>query len=153
VSGRLTKLLEATGLGRMTDGEYQANLSGINIFFGAVLGFVLAGAERLKSWQFGLLLLGLSSAVITILYISSSKRRASYSVLALVYALGFPEVMDVLLGGRDLVPDKIRPTLVVWTLITVLVEFWSRDSDRGPQAELRDGPGGVGGRGLGNEGE
>ena len=32
-----------TGLGKMSKGEYQANLSGINTFFGAVLGLVLTG--------------------------------------------------------------------------------------------------------------
>ena len=30
---------------RMTAAEYQAHLTGINIFFGAVLGFVINGIE------------------------------------------------------------------------------------------------------------
>lgn len=74
---RLTVLPKALGIGRLSTGEYKANLNGINIFFGTVLGLVLSGAERLASWQFGVLLLMLTSVVITILYISSTGFKAA----------------------------------------------------------------------------
>ena len=122
-------LLRSTGLGRITTGEYRANRDGLNMFFGAVLGLVLAGTEGLANWRFGVVLLCLASVVITIHYISSSRWWVQYALLALVYSIGFPRFMDVLLGGSDLVPDKIRPTLVVWTLMAILVEFWNRDPD------------------------
>jgi hypothetical protein len=131
---RFTGLPKALGVGRLSTGEYKANLNGINIFFGTVLGLVLTGAERLASWQFGVLLMMLSCVVITILYISSSTRRITYSVLALGYAIAFPEVLDAIFGGQGMVPDKIRPTLIVWTLMTVLVEFWAREKTRNPKA-------------------
>ncbi len=122
-------LFARLGFGQMSHGEYQANLSGLNVFFGAVLGLALTGTEKLNSWQFGVILAGLAAAVISILYISSSRNRISYSIYAIVIALIFPELIDYTLRGHDLVPDKIRPTLLVWTLMTICVEFWAREKD------------------------
>lgn len=117
----------------MSVGEYQANLTGLNMFFGAVLGFVLAGTEKLSSLQFGVVLFFLAGVVITILFISSSRNRVAYSALALAYAATFPEVIDFMLKGHGLVPEKIRPTLLVWTAMTILIEFWARD--RAPETQ------------------
>ncbi len=126
---KINRLLSRTGLGRMSAGEYQANLNGLNMFFGAVLGFVLAGTERLNGLQFGMLLLSLASIVVTVLYISSSRNKLTYALLALFYAATLPEFMDLMLRSKDIVPDKVRPTLLVWILMTVLVEFWAREKD------------------------
>lgn len=120
-------LLGKVGLGRMTDGEYQANLNGLNMFFGAVLGFVLAGTEKLTVFQFSVLLTSLAGVVVTVLYISSSKHRLAYAALALFYAATMPEAMDFMLHTQGAVPDKIRPTLLVWIGMTIGVEFWSRE--------------------------
>lgn len=117
----------------MSVGEYQANMNGLNMFFGAVLGFVLAGTERLTNFQFGVILLCLSSVVIAIQYISSSRHRTAYAGLALVYATAFPEIMELALRGKDLVPDKIRMTLIVWTVMAIVIEFWARDKEKAPQ--------------------
>ena len=119
-------VIRKIGLGRMSTGEYQANLNGLNMFFGAVLGIVLAGSEKLSTWQFGLMLVMLAGAVISILYISSSKHRLGYSVYALLAAVAIPRIMDLALRTKGLVPDKVQPTLIVWTLMTILVEFWAR---------------------------
>jgi hypothetical protein len=121
------------GLGRMSSGEYQANLSGLNTFFGAVLGFVLAGTEALGSWQFGVVLTCLASAVISIIYISSSRHRVAYAIYAFAIALVFPELVNLLLHVKA-VPEKIRPTLLVWTVLTILIEFWSREKPAPPSA-------------------
>ena len=75
----------------------------------------------------------LASAVISILFISSSKHRLAYSIYALIIALTLPELINFILRGDGLVPDKIRPTLVVWTLMTILVEFWGRERDKPAQ--------------------
>lgn len=125
----IKRVLSRTGLGRMSTGEYQANLNGLNMFFGAVLGFVLAGTERLNAWQFGVLLLSLASIVVTVLYISSSKNKLMYAGLAFFYAATLPEMMNFMLRSQDIVPDKVRPTLLVWIAMTVLVEFWGRDKE------------------------
>ena len=129
MADRVKNLLQRTGLGRMSAREYQANLAGLNMFFGAVLGFVLAGTEKLSSWQFGVVLALLASTVVSILYISSSKHKITYSIVALFYAIVFPELVDLILGGQDMVSDKIRPTLLVWTLMAIMVELWSRDKE------------------------
>ena len=134
----MQRVLARTGLGRMSSGEYQANLNGMNMFFGAVLGFVLSGTEKLNAWQFGVLLTSLAGVVITVLYISSSKHRLAYSLLALLYAATFPEIMGLLLRSPELIPDKIRPTLLVWIGMTVLVEFWSREKTEAPVRSALD---------------
>ena len=130
---KIGSIFSKTGLGRLSIGEYQANLNGLNMFFGAVLGFVLTGTEALNSWQFGKVLMLLAFAVISILYISSSKNRVLYSVLALVISLALPEFIDFALQANGLVSDKIRPTLLVWTVMTILVEFWGRERGQTPQ--------------------
>ncbi|HEY1397936.1 hypothetical protein [Roseateles sp.] len=137
----MSRVFARTGLGRMSSGEYQANLNGMNMFFGAVLGFVLSGTEKLSAWQFGVLLTALASVVITVLYISSSKHRLMYSLLALFYAATFPEVMSMLLRGPDLVPDKVRPTLLVWIGMTVMVEFWAREKSQEKSQEKSEDEG------------
>ena len=134
MGNKIDAVLGKTGLGKMTASEYQANLNGLNMFFGAVLGFVLTGTETLNTWQFGFVLMMLASAVISILFISSSKSRLAYSIYALIIALTLPELIDFMLKGDGLVPEKIRPTLVVWTLMTTLVEFWGRERDKPEQA-------------------
>ncbi|MBB3277431.1 MULTISPECIES: hypothetical protein [unclassified Pseudoxanthomonas] len=129
-------LMRRLGLGRMSTGEYQANLNGLNMFFGAVLGLVLTGTEKLDAWQFGVMLFCLAGNVITILFISSSRNRVSYAIFGLVNALLFPYVMGFLLRAPDLVPDKIQPTLLVWTIMTIVVEFWARQKE--PEATAQE---------------
>ncbi|WP_343628862.1 hypothetical protein [Roseateles sp.] len=119
--------------GRMSKSEYQANMNGLNMFFGAVLGFVLTGAEKLNNWQFGFLLMSLAGVVITVLYISGSRHRLAYAALALFYAATFPEAMHFIFKGTVDVPDKIRPTLLVWIAMTVMVEFWAREKEGTPE--------------------
>ena len=131
---KISTALSRFGLGKMSTGEYQANLSGMNTFFGAVLGFVLTGTEKLNSWQFGAVLMLLAGVVISILYISNSRHRVGYAIYTLVLAFIFPELIDFVFRGHDLVPDKVRPTLIVWTLMTILVEFWNRESGDSSQA-------------------
>lgn len=122
------KLASRTGLGQMSEGEYRANLSGINIFFGAVLGFVLAGIEKLNSLQFGAVLLCLAGVVVSIMYITGSRHRVAYSAYAIAASLVTPAALDFILKTKDAIPSKVMPTLLAWTLMTILVEFWSRES-------------------------
>ena len=130
---RIGVALSRLGFGRISAREYQANLSGLNILFGAVLGFVLTGTETLDEWKFGFVLLTLAAFVVSILYISHSRHRLVYAIATLIGAMMLPELIDWALDGHGLLPDKVRPTLVVWTVMTILVEFWGRDSrERAP---------------------
>jgi hypothetical protein len=128
----LAKLIDRV---RMTHGEYRANLTGLNIFFGAVLGFVLAGTEALDPLPFALLLTMAAGAVISILYITSSERRVMYSIMTLFVIAFMDRWADPLLPmGFDL-PAKLQPTLAVWALLTMFVEFMPRERNSGQPAE------------------
>ncbi|MDL5364314.1 hypothetical protein QSH18_01710 [Xanthomonas sp. NCPPB 2654] len=118
------------GLGKMSKDEYQANLNGMNMFFGAVLGLVLAGTEKLNDWQFGVVLTMLAGIVISILFISSSRHRVVYAIYTVVLVLTLPRMADLMLRGHDVIPGKVQPTLIVWTAMTIMVEFWGRERDQ-----------------------
>lgn len=129
------------GLGKMTRDEYQANLNGMNMFFGAVLGLALTGTEKLGDWQFGVVLAMLAGIVVSILFISSSRHRIAYAIYTVVLVLTFPGMADLMLKGHDVIPGKVQPTLIVWTAMTILVEFWGREDDQAASAAGTDKPG------------
>ena len=117
---------------RMTAAEYQAHLTGINIFFGAVLGFVINGIDRLDAIRFGVVLTLISGVVISILYISASKRRLLYSFYTLLLVAALPWIIDGVIQTPFDLPPKLQPTLFVWTLITIFAEFLPREPDAKP---------------------
>ncbi|MEN5263830.1 hypothetical protein [Stenotrophomonas sp. TWI587] len=129
MAGKKRRWAAMVGLGRMTDREYRANMNGLNMFFGAVLGLALTGAEQLNDLRFAVVLTMVAGAVISILYISSSRHRAAYAAYAVLVSATFPELVGVLFHDPDIVPDKIRPTLLVWAGMTILVEFWQREKE------------------------
>jgi hypothetical protein len=112
---------------RMTQREYRANIDRLNIFFGAVLGFVLAGSERLTSLGFATLLAATAGIVVSILYITASKHRLAYSVLALALVFSMGGWLEDVLPGADSLPPKLQPCLAVWALLTIMVEFLPRE--------------------------
>ena len=112
---------------RMTEREYRANIDGLNIFFGAVLGFVLAGSETLTNVWFGVLLAVTAGIVISILYITASAQRVAYSILALVLIGSMSAWLEDFLPGTRSIPEKLQPCLLVWALMTIMVEFLPRD--------------------------
>ncbi|HYI40829.1 MAG TPA: hypothetical protein VE053_10965 [Allosphingosinicella sp.] len=112
---------------RMTEREYRANIDGLNIFFGAVLGFVLAGSETLDNVWFGVLLAMTAGIVISILYITASVRRLTYSIVALFLIVSMSSWLEDFLPGTNSIPAKLQPCLLVWVLLTIAVEFLPRD--------------------------
>jgi hypothetical protein len=112
---------------RMTAREYRANIDGLNIFFGAVLGFVLAGSEKLDNFWFGVLLAVTSGIVVSILYITASKQRLAYSILALALIGSMGSWLEDFLPGDPSIPAKLQPCLLVWALLTISVEFLPRE--------------------------
>ena len=108
----------------MDQREYRANIHGLQIVFGAVLGFVLAGAEAFAPFDFAVLLLITIGAVVSILYISASQRRIAYTLLAIGYALLLPEAVHSITKVEA--PGKLAPTLLIWTLFQAAVEFAPR---------------------------
>jgi hypothetical protein len=112
---------------RMTEREYRANIDGLNIFFGAVLGFVLAGSETLDNVWFGVLLAATAGIVVSILYITSSAHRIAYSIVTLALIGFMPVWLEDLLPGPASVPAKLQPSLLIWALLTIFVEFLPRE--------------------------
>ncbi len=109
---------------RITEREYRANIDGMNIVFGAVLGFVLVGAENVAVRDFvGLLVLS-SAIVIMILYLGSSEYKLfNASVTAL--SIAFLPYIAVDLFDITEVP-KLQPTLAIWALMVLFVEMIPR---------------------------
>lgn len=119
---------------RMTEAEYRANMTGLNTFFGAVLGFVISGIENLDAIRFALVLSLLTGLVVSILYISASKHRIIYSLYTLAGVAALPFIADPLLPAGAALPSKLQPTFAVWALFTIAVEFMPRDSS--PRAQI-----------------
>lgn len=119
----------------VSESEYRANLAGLNTFFGAVLGFVLAGIDRLDTMAFAIVLLLVSGIVVTILYISASRWRLVHAATALAFILLLPRVVAPILDPGVALPDKLQPTLGVWALMTILVEFYPRLREEPPKPE------------------
>ena len=113
----------------VTESEYRANLAGLNTFFGAVLGFVMAGVERLDTGEFAFVLCAVSGIVISILYVSASKQRFAYGAVTIMLILFLPRIVEPWLSPGDELPDKLQPTLAVWALLSILVEFFPRRPD------------------------
>ena len=118
-----------------TESEIRANHAGMNTFFGAVLGFVMAGTEKLDAVEFASVLFLVSGVVISVLYVSASPYKFSYAVVTLLFIAMLPGVADWVLDKGEHLPDKLRPTLLVWTLLSILVEFFQRRPDDPPATE------------------
>ena len=131
----MAKLIDAI---RMTQGEYRANLSGLNIFFGAVLGFVLAGTESLDPIPFAALLAMTAGVVISILYITASDKRIVYAALTLILIAGMERWTEPVLPDGAGLPPKLQPTLAIWALMTMFVEFLPRHCSATDSVEPAD---------------
>ena len=81
------------GWSRIDEDEYRANLNGLNTFFGAVIGCVLADVTTRNPLQFAQVLLVTSGVVVGILYVSASGRRWWYAALNLLIILALPRVV------------------------------------------------------------
>ncbi len=115
-----------------TESEYAAHLAGMNTFFGAVLGFVMAGSERLDSLEFAILLTFVAGIVISILYVSASPHKWIYGALTLFLIAMLPRTFAPILEKGEQLPDKLQATLLVWTLLSIAVEFLPRRPDEPP---------------------
>ena len=113
---------------RITEREYRANLDGMNIFFGAVLGIVLGGTETMAPLKFAGLLAMSAGAVISVLYISSSRNRLAYAAVTALIVAMLPRMLESVIGP-GLVPDHLQPTLAVWATMVVGVEFLPREAE------------------------
>ena len=112
-----------------TESEYRANLAGLNTFFGAVLGFGLAGIDQLDVFEFSYLLFIVSGIVISVLYVSASKHKLIYSLLTLAFIYMLPQVFEPWFDEGEKLPEKLQATLAVWAIMSIFVEFLPRRPD------------------------
>jgi hypothetical protein len=105
---------------RVTEEEYRANLTGMNTFFGAVLGFVLADVKTDELFDFAHILFLAAAIVISILYISASDKRWFYAAITLLLIWAMPE----LLSEDDEALGRLQVTLAVWTFMSTFLEAW-----------------------------
>jgi hypothetical protein len=106
----------------VTDSEYRANLAGMNTFFGAVLGFVLADVAVVNLREFAQLLMFTAAIVIGILYVSASKQRWLYAAFNLIFIWFLPRLLSNDAGD----PGRLQVTLATWAVMTMLLEgLWS----------------------------
>ena len=109
---------------RMTEREYSANVEGINIVFGAVLGFVLVGAEGLPVLDFAILLTLSVAVVVMILYFGSSEYKLFYAVVAFAAIAALPYIAEEIFSLAKV--PKLQPTLFIWALMILAVELMPR---------------------------
>jgi hypothetical protein len=118
---------------RITEREYQANINGMNIVFGAVLGFVLAGAEGLPPADFIFVLITSAVAVIMILYLGSTDYVLFYGAFtaALIFAVPF-----ILADQFKINPiPYLQPTLIAWAIMVAGLELTPRQKTTETQSE------------------
>ncbi len=111
----------------VTEREYRANVEGINIVFGAVLGFVLARADGLPVFDFMTLLLVSAAVVILILYLGSSEYVLFYTISTAGAIAALPLVLENALKLPSI--PYLQPTLAIWAIMILLVEMLPRAED------------------------
>ena len=109
---------------RITQGEYRANVQGLNILFGAVLGFVLAGVSAMPLENFALILAVSAGATVGILYMQESDYKLFYAGLNIVILSLMPGLLDRLDAPPDL--DRLVVTFAVWAVMVLLIELVPR---------------------------
>ena len=114
----------------MSHKEYEANMAGLNIVFGAMIGVVMGRVEDMAAFDYSLLLVLVASFVITLLYISASKQRIFYALTAAaILFLGWTNTSELELGleiDRNLFEQRLLPVATVWFLFVCVIEFLPR---------------------------
>ena len=109
----------------ISEREYRANISGMNIVFGAVLGFVLAGAEGLAPIDFMIVLFVSALAAILILYLGSTEYILFYGAGVTLLIFFIPSILTDQLKQNPI--PYLQPTLAVWAAMVALVELLPRE--------------------------
>ena len=107
----------------VTDDEYHANIRGINVVFGAVLGFVLADSQSLADYDFAMLLLISATLAVIILYLGSSAYKLFYGLLAVGMVAALPFILSM---AEIPPPPKLQATFAVWTAMVIVLELVPR---------------------------
>lgn len=125
----------------MTETEYHANIKGLNIFFGAMIGVVMGNAPELDVMHYSVLLIMVASFVITILYVHSSDLKLFYALfgaggVVFFTFLTFDKTIDALGIDALWMRNRLLPSLAVWLLLLCLIEYtwWSQEKGKRKKA-------------------
>ena len=114
----------------MSHKEYEANLAGLNIVFGAMVGVVMGGIRDMGALDYSIFLILVASFVITLLYISASQQRLLYASIAgilLLLAWTNTAAAEAHFSiDPNLMEQRLLPVATVWFLFTIFVEFIPR---------------------------
>ncbi len=109
---------------RLTQREFRANIDGMNIVFGAVLGFVLAGANDMAQGDFAAMLCISAAIVVMILYLASSEYLL-FNILAVSVSIaGLPYLAKGVFDLEEV--SQLQPTLAVWAVMVLAVSLIPR---------------------------
>ena len=109
----------------MSEGDYRAGLSAMNIVFGAVLGFVLVGGEDLPVLDF-VALLGVSALIVMMIQSIALSEYTLFSVVTTALAIYFlPDLAEQWFSLTEV--PKLQPTLAVWAGMAVILELSPRE--------------------------
>jgi hypothetical protein len=120
---------------RISDREYKANIDGMNIVFGAVLGFVLAGAEGLPPLDFMIVLFVSAMTVILILYLASTDYILFYGACTAIVIFALPILLRDQFAIKPI--PYLQPTLIAWAMMVAILELSPRDKTTETQPEER----------------
>ena len=110
---------------RMTEGDYRAGLTAMNIVFGAVLGFVLVGGEDLPVLDF-VALLAISALIVMMIQSIALSKYTLFNIIAVAIAIYFLPTLAEDWFSIAQVP-KLQPTLAVWAAMATLLELSPRE--------------------------
>ena len=122
------------GLLAYSDDERRATLTGINLFFSALLGANLGAMNTMPLGDYVQMVVILAGAVTAVLTLAVSKRRLIISTTALALALILAAILLVPEVGPDSdkgVMDRLAVTLGVWVAMLLVLRMTpSSDGDR-----------------------
>ena len=114
----------------MSHKEYEANMAGINIVFGAMVGVVMGNVNEMEPLDYSIFLALVASFVINLLYISASKHRITYACMgAALLAIAWLLAADIETKFNidpDLFEKRLLPVATVWFLMVSGIEFLPR---------------------------
>lgn len=105
---------------KMSERERRVIVEGINVIIGAVMGFVLVGAEGLPVFDFTALLVISVFVVVLILFMESSEYTLFCAVLTAAALIAFPYVTEDFLSLTKV--PKLHPTLIIWAAMILLAQ-------------------------------
>ncbi|MBD2842426.1 hypothetical protein [Erythrobacter rubeus] len=109
----------------MSEGDYRAGLSAMNIVFGAVLGFVLVGGQELPVTDF-MAMLSISALIVMMIQAIALSEYTLFNVASTAAAIYFlPEVAEEFFSIAKV--PKLQPTLAVWATMAVILELSPRE--------------------------